>query len=56
MLQTLAKLDRLYDRKGYSKNLSRADFYALAGIYALEQGVINANAGRSSGARPTSLV
>lgn len=45
MLDTLDLLDILYDSQGYSSWLSRADFYALAGITAVEIGVENANVG-----------
>ena len=48
MLETLANLDDLYDRRRYSRYLSRADLYALAGIFAIEQGVINANKDRKT--------
>ena len=39
MQQTLAQLDKLYDKERYWQSLTRADFYALVGIYAVEAGV-----------------
>ncbi|TRY61750.1 hypothetical protein TCAL_10067 [Tigriopus californicus] len=45
MLNTATLLDNLYDSQGFSDWLSRADFYALAGITAIEIGVENANVG-----------
>lgn len=38
LLATLAKMDRLYEKK-YRKRLSRADFYAIGSIVAVEQAV-----------------
>lgn len=45
MLTTLDRLDDLYDSRFYRRIVSRADFYVLASITALEVGVNNANVG-----------
>ena len=41
----------MYDNGGYKLYLTRADFYALASIVAIEQGVRNANEGRPANQR-----
>ena len=43
MLETLERLDDLYEANGYAQHLSKADLYALAGIFAVEEGIRNAN-------------
>ncbi len=45
MLETLSRLNALYESERLSRFLSRADLYALAGVFAVEEGVRNANVG-----------
>ena len=39
----IADLDTVYTENGYDSVLSRADFWALAGMYSVDKAVINAN-------------
>ena len=39
----IADLDSVYTENGYDSVLSRADFWALAGMYSVDKAVTNAN-------------
>ena len=41
MLLQFDELNDLFDSKGYKSHMSRADFFALAGIAAIEAGIEN---------------